>query len=146
MCRREPTSSAPSGCSKKRSRPAWSRTRSRASVTCRWRLSRAERWRDRRRSIVHQEAAQLLAAARVAKLAQCLRLYLADAFARDVELLADLLEGVIGIHVDAEAHAQHLRFSRRELRQHRVRGLAERFGGRRVDRRGHGGILDEVPE
>ena len=39
-----------------------------------------------------QEIAQLLAAAGVAELAQGLRLDLADALARDVELLADLLE------------------------------------------------------
>jgi len=56
-------------------------------------------------SVVHQEAAQLLAAAWMAQLAQCLGLDLADALARDVELLADFLERVIGIHVDAEAHA-----------------------------------------
>src|ERR1700730_18390721 len=53
-------------------------------------------------SVIHQEAAQLLAAARVAELAQRLGLDLTDAFARDVELLADFLESVVGVHVDAE--------------------------------------------
>ena len=52
------------------------------------------------------------------ELAQRLRFDLADALARDVELLADLLERVIGIHVDTEAHTQHLGFARRELSQH----------------------------
>src|SRR6185312_4185611 len=77
-------------------------------------LAPAGRRRGRRRSkrhpavlVIHQEAAQLLAAARVAQLAQRLRLDLADALARDIELLADLFERVVGIHVDAEAHAQH---------------------------------------
>jgi organic hydroperoxide reductase OsmC/OhrA len=41
-CRRGRTSSAPSGCSTRRSPPAWSRTRCRASATCRWRSSRAD--------------------------------------------------------------------------------------------------------
>jgi len=41
--------------------------------------------------------------ARVAQLAQRLGLDLTDALARDIELLADFLEGVVGVHVDAEA-------------------------------------------
>src|SRR5262249_53535368 len=49
-------------------------------------------------SVIHQEAAQLLAAARMTQLAQRLRLYLSDALPSDVELLADLLEGVVGVH------------------------------------------------
>src|SRR5690606_34947360 len=59
-------------------------------------------------SVLDEEASQLLAAARMPQLAQRLRLDLADALARDVELLADLFERVVGVHVDAEAHAQHL--------------------------------------
>ena len=58
-----------------------------------------------RRSVIHQETAQLLAAARVPELTQRLGLDLADALARHIELLADFLEGVVGIHVDAKAHA-----------------------------------------
>src|SRR6266567_835890 len=54
-----------------------------------------------------QEASELLRARRMAELAQRLRLDLADALARDVELLADLFERVVGVHFDAEAHAQH---------------------------------------
>src|SRR5687768_2558183 len=45
--------------------------------------------------VVHQERAQLLAAARVTELAQRLRLDLADTLARHVELLADLFQGVV---------------------------------------------------
>ena len=54
-----------------------------------------------------QKASQLLGTTRVAELAQCLRLYLANPLARDVELLAHFLEGVVGIHLNAETHAQH---------------------------------------
>src|SRR3546814_12141334 len=52
------------------------------------------------------------------ELAQRLRLDLADALAGDAELLADLLEGVVGVHADAEAHAQHPLLARRQARQH----------------------------
>src|SRR5688572_30102767 len=97
-------------------------------------------------SIFDQEASELLAAARVAQLAQRLGLYLADSLARDVELLADFLEGVVGGQVDAEAHAQHLRLARRQLREHAVHGLAQRLDGRRVERAFRGGVLDEVAE
>ena len=48
----------------------------------------------------------------MAELAQCFRFYLANALTGDVELLSDLLEGVVGIHLDAEAHAQHFCFPR----------------------------------
>src|SRR5580658_7435562 len=54
-----------------------------------------------------QEAAQLPRTAGVLQLAQGLGFDLADAFAGDAELLADLFEGVVGVHADAEAHAQH---------------------------------------
>ena len=47
------------------------------------------------------------AAARVSQLAQRLRFDLADALASHVELLADFFQRVVGVHVDAEAHAQH---------------------------------------
>src|SRR5262249_10094651 len=60
-------------------------------------------WLSRRRlaarSVIHQEAAQLLAAARMTQLAQRLGLYLPNPLARDVELLADFLEGVVGVHI-----------------------------------------------
>ena len=48
------------------------------------------------------------------QLAERLGLDLADALAGDRELLADLLEGVVGVHADAEAHAQHPLLARRE--------------------------------
>src|SRR6056297_1368412 len=60
-----------------------------------------------------EEAAKLLRAGRVAQLAQGLGLYLPDALAGDVELLADFFQRMVGVHVDAEAHAQHLGLARR---------------------------------
>src|SRR5690349_3519771 len=52
-----------------------------------------------RRLLAFEEAPQLLGPRRMAELAQRLRLDLADALARDVELLADLLERVVGVHL-----------------------------------------------
>ena len=52
-----------------------------------------------------QEVLQLLAAAGVAELAQRLGLDLADALARDVELLAHFLERAGAAVLDAEAQA-----------------------------------------
>src|SRR6185312_9847056 len=65
-----------------------------------------------------EETAQLLAARGMTQLAQRLGLDLADAFAGHVELLADLFQGVVSIHVDAEAHAQHLRLARSKAGEH----------------------------
>ena len=45
--------------------------------------------------------------ARVLQLAQRLRLDLADALAGHRELLADLFQRVVGVHADAEAHANN---------------------------------------
>src|SRR5262245_19576035 len=53
-----------------------------------------------------EEGAQFPRAARVLQFAQRLRLDLAYALARHRELLADLFQGVVGVHADAEAHAQ----------------------------------------
>src|ERR1700759_1614777 len=76
-------------------------------------------------SVIHQEAAQLLAAARMTQLAQPLGLYLADPLASDIELLAHFFERVVGIHVDPEPHPQHLRFPWCQLRKYRVGGFAQ---------------------
>src|SRR5688572_17009699 len=84
--------------------------------------------------IFDEEASQLLTAAWMPQLAQRLRFYLPDALARDVELLADFFQRVVGVHVDAEAHAKHLGFTRGQLRKYRVGGLAQRFHRGLVDR------------
>src|SRR5690606_11990943 len=83
-----------------------------------------------------EEAAQLLGAARMTQLAQRLGLYLADPLAGDIELLADFLKGVVGVHVDAEAHAQHLGLARGQPGQH----VAHGFHQVDVDRGIHRGL------
>ena len=61
---------------------------------------------ERRRSaFVFEEAPKLLGARRMPQLAQRLGFDLADTFACDVVLLADLFERMVGGHFDAEAHA-----------------------------------------
>src|SRR4051812_38243026 len=60
---------------------------------------------------VHDERAQMLGARRMTQLDEGLGLYLADAFARQLEMLADFFQRVLGLHVDAEAHPQNLRFA-----------------------------------
>ena len=45
------------------------------------------------------------------QLADRLGFDLANALARDVELFADFFERVVGAHLDAETHAQHLGFA-----------------------------------
>src|SRR5579864_3773772 len=86
------------------------------------------------RLLAVEEAAQLPAAAGVLELAQRLGLDLADALAGDRELLADFLEGVVGVHADAEAHPQHPLLARRQRGQHPRGGLAQVGLDRRVDR------------
>ena len=61
-----------------------------------------------------QEAAQFPRAAGVLELPERLGLDLADAFAGNRELLADFFQGVVGVHADSEAHAQHPFLARRE--------------------------------
>ncbi len=73
------------------------------------------------------------------RLAQRFRLDLADALARYRELLAHFLQRMIGVHADAEAHAQHAFLARRERGEHARRGLAQV----RLDRVL---VLDEIAE
>ena len=80
------------------------------------------------------------------ELAQRLGLDLANTLARDRELLADLLQRVIGIHADPEAHAQHPLLARRERGQHLCRGLAQVGLDRRVNREDRVLVLDEIAE
>src|SRR4051812_37119877 len=82
-----------------------------------------------------EEAFQPLASRRVAQLPQRLGLDLAYALSRDVELLADLFQRVIGRHLDAEAYAQDLRLARRERIENFLRDVAQAGKGGRVGRR-----------
>jgi len=53
---------------------------------------------------------------------------------------------VVGIHVDAEAHAQYLGFTGGEAGEYFAGGFLEAFHGGYVDRRLHGRIFDEVAQ
>ncbi len=77
---------------------------------------------------------------------QSLGLNLADAFARDRELLADFFQRVVGVHADAEAHAQDALFARRQTRQNPRRGFSQIRLDRRFDRQNGVSVFDEVAE
>src|SRR5256886_8083754 len=102
--------------------------------------------RPRRSAFLVQEALQPLGSGWVAQLAQRLGLDLPYALARDVELLADLLQRVVGGHLDAEAHAQPLGLARRERVEHFFRHVAQAGEGRRVGGRERRLVLDEIAE
>src|SRR5690242_13453597 len=93
-----------------------------------------------------EEATQLARARGVLQLAQRLRLDLADALARHRELLADLLERVIGVHADAEAHPQDPLLARGQRGEDARRRLAQIRLDRRVERQDRVLVLDEVAE
>src|SRR5918994_3866215 len=98
------------------------------------------------RSALVEEAAQHARAAWVLELAQRLGFDLANALARHRELLADLFQGVIGVHADAEAHAQHALLARRQRGEDARRRLAQvRLDGG-VDRQDGALVLDENAE
>ena len=65
-----------------------------------------------------EEAAQVIGAGGVAQFAQRLGFDLTNPLARHVKLLADLFQCVVGIHVDTEAHAEHLGFARGQAAQY----------------------------
>src|SRR5882672_7507778 len=68
--------------------------------------------------LVIQKRAEFPRPRRMLQLPQRLGLDLADALARHRKLLADFFQRVVGIHADAEAHAQHALLARRERGQH----------------------------
>src|SRR5688500_4042996 len=86
------------------------------------------------RPLLVEEAPHLAAAARMLEVAERLGLDLADALAGDAELLADLLEGVVGVHADAEAHPEHALLARRQAGEDPGDRLLEVGLDRGVDR------------
>src|SRR4029077_4672940 len=77
-----------------------------------WRCHRTKKWSASRRSLVVQEASEFSRPARVLQFPQRLGLDLADALAGDRELLADFFQRVVGVHANAEAHAEHALLAR----------------------------------
>src|SRR5512143_3116701 len=92
------------------------------------------------------EALELAAAAGVLELAQGLGLDLADALARHLELLADLLERVLVAVAQAEAHLEDPALALRERLEGLLDLLLEVDVDDRVGRRGDELVLDEVAE
>src|SRR5436190_10248400 len=78
------------------------------------------------------------------ELAQRLGLDLADALTRDRELLADLFQRVVGVHADAEAHAENALLARCDGSEHACGGLAQIGLNRGVDRQDRVLVLDEI--
>src|SRR5690349_13479648 len=97
-------------------------------------------------SLALHEALQPLRPGRVAQLPERLRLDLADALARHLEVLPDLLERVVALLADAEAHPEDLLLARREGGEHLPRLLREVHVDDRVGRGHERLVLDEVPE
>src|ERR1039457_4593147 len=81
-----------------------------------------------------------------AKLAKRFGFNLANSFARDVELLADLFECVLALAADAEAHADHFLLLRREGLEDAGGFIADVGFNHGVDGRAHPAILDEIAE
>src|SRR5690348_6771365 len=95
---------------------------------------------------VVEEGPQFARPRRVLELAQRLGLDLPYTLAGDRELLADFFQRVIGVHADAEAHAQHALFARRERGEHARRRFAQVRLDRGVDRQNGVLVLDEIAE
>src|SRR5262245_43465618 len=91
-----------------------------------------------------EEGFELPAARRMPQLAQRLRLDLADPLAGDGEVLADLLERVLGAVADAEAHLDHLLLARRQRLEHLIGLFLEVEIDHRVGRGDDLAIFDEV--
>src|SRR5258708_15474654 len=81
-----------------------------------------------------------------AELSQRLSLDLPDPLARDIELLADLFEGVLALAADAEAQPDDLLFSRREDLQDAGGFVAHVPFVDGVHRRADRAIFDQVAE
>src|SRR5437660_7718892 len=97
-------------------------------------------------NLIIQEAPQLPRPRRMLQLAQRLRLDLADTLARHAELLADFFQSVVGVHADAEAHAEHAFFAGRQRGQNPRRGLTQVGLDRGVDGEDRVLVLDEIAE
>jgi hypothetical protein len=66
------------------------------------------------------------------QLAQCLGFDLPNPLTCYVELLANLFKRMVGVHIDAESHAQHFRFAWREAGEYRMRGFLQALLAARV--------------
>src|SRR3990170_4196486 len=93
-----------------------------------------------------QVVLQLLAARGVAQLPQRLRLYLADALPRHVELPPNLFQRAAPAVLQPEAQHQHLLLARRQRAEHVLHVLLEKLVRGRLRRRHRPLVLDEVAQ
>lgn len=93
-----------------------------------------------------EECAQAVAAAGVAEFAQRLGFNLADAFARNGEVLADLFQSVLAAILQAEAHFDDLLFAWRQRFQDFRGLLAEVEIDDGLRRRDDAAVDDEIAE
>src|SRR5204863_10168373 len=93
-----------------------------------------------------QEGLQLAAAAGVAQLAERLGLDLADALARDREILADLFERVLAAVAQAEAHLDDLLLARSQGLEQGLGLVLEVDVDHGLGGGDHVAVLDEVPQ
>ena len=77
--------------------------------------------------IFDQETPQLIRTGRMPKFSQCFRFDLANSLSRYIELFANFLERMVGVHVDAETHAQNFGLSRCEAAEDRMRRFLQAF-------------------
>src|SRR5579859_3332186 len=82
----------------------------------------------------------------MSQFAQRLRLDLPDAFARDIELFADLFQRAAPAVRQTKAQSQHLALAFRQSAEHLFHGLAQQLEGRRVRRRLAAFVWNEVAE
>ena len=91
-----------------------------------------------------EEAAQHARAGRVRQLVQCLGLDLADALARHRVLPADLLQGMVALRANAEAHAQYSLLPRRQGAEQLLHGVAQVGPDRGIEGLHRVLVLDQV--
>src|SRR5581483_11758343 len=100
----------------------------------------------RRTTPLVEEAPQVFRTTRMAQLAQRLGFDLPDTLPGHVELLTNLLESMVGVHADTEAHAQHFGLALRQRAEYFHRGILEARSGSRIRRRDGVHVLDEIAE
>src|ERR1700685_2646035 len=82
---------------------------------------------------------------RRAQLAKRLRFYLPNAFARELEAFADILERLVAWCIDAETHSKNLLFARSQKLQKLARLLRKLFVSDRLVGRLKRDVLHEIP-
>src|SRR5262249_14058438 len=102
--------------------------------------------RSAMRVLVVEEASEFAGTGGMLELAQRFGFDLANTLAGDAELLAHLFQRVIGVHADAEAHAQHTLFARSKRGQNPRGGFAQIGLDGGIDGQDHIGVLDEVAQ